>query len=135
MQGRLTPYLRRRVLGLPLGDRMELVSQILSRSPRLEFPVHSRLEFLAGVLVGCCGVDVRVSRDRSLQSSVARTVFVYAARREGFTQEEIGRFIGRNHSTVCCAERRMQDAFAAPQGNREHVELLDRFMKELYERV
>ena len=135
MQGRLTPYLRRRVMGLPLGDRMELVSMVLSASPRTEFPVASRLGFLADILRDVSGVDIRRSGDRSLPVTAARTVFVYAARREGFTQEEIGRFIGRNHSTVCCAEIRMRDALSAPRGNREHVELLDRFMKELSERT
>ena len=50
---------------------------------------------------------------------------------EGYSTTEIGRAIGRDHSTVSCLNRRMEDALGYPRSYREVAELWARFQDRI----
>ena len=124
---RLTPYLRRRVMRLPVEERVVLHREILQslESPEL-VQTDVRLNRLAEVMQSVAGLDVR---ERRRQSDLvrARVVFVFVARAEGFSQCTIGRFLDLNHSTVCYMEKRMRDALALPVAFQDYIALYNQF--------
>lgn len=131
MAERLTPYLRRRVLDLPLVDRLAL-SEAIRVSLQDPTPDRSeRLAYLADRMAEASGIDVRTTLDRTQRTAWVRAIFCFVARREGFPQMEIGAFIHRDHSSVCNAERRVNEAFALPSIYRAEIKLYNKFVESL----
>ena len=129
MKGELTEYLLGRVLSLRPAVRAELQAKIAA-SLVPDVPAEVRLGLLADRLAAVSGIDVREHRSANRVGCMARTVFVYVARQAGFTTTQIGRFVGRDHSTVVVASARMQDALDCPAADRELVELYRRYMNQ-----
>lgn len=129
MAKRLTPYLTRRALDLPLADKAMLMGQLRASIQMPESP-EARLRYLAGKMQGVAGVDVG---DNGHQREIvaARNIFIFVARREGFTQECIGRFIGRTHATVCIAEKKMREVFTYPKSYIQEIDLYNRYVESL----
>lgn len=127
MDERLTPYLRRRVMRLSVEDRVILHREIL-RS--LESPAavqtDTRLSRLAEVMEGLTGCDVR-KRSRRADIIRARCVFVFVSRAEGFSQCDIGFFLGLDHSSVCYLEKKMGDVLALPVAYQDYIALYNQF--------
>ena len=66
------------------------------------------------------GIDVTI-RSRIASVIAARTAFILVARERGFTQSELGRFRGLNHSTVCIAEKNMREALTMPAFYKDYI--------------
>lgn len=129
MAERLTPYLLRRALSLPLADKAVLMGR-LRASIQMPATPAERLRYLSDKMQQVAGVSVETdSHQRNIVA--ARNIFVFVARREGFSQECIGGFIGRDHSTVCIAEKRMQRVFTYPKSYIEVINLYNRFVEAL----
>ena len=124
---RLTPYLRRRVMRLPIEERVVLHREILQslESPEL-VQTDVRLTRLAEVMQAVSGLEVR-ERCRQADLVRARVVFIFVARAEGFSQCTIGRFLDLNHSTVCYMEKRMRDALSMPVAFQDYIALYNQF--------
>lgn len=132
MAERLTPYLRRRVLDLPLADRLALLHELHTSVQQVEPKApDTRLDFLADKMQQVSGIDVRVRLDRSAAATWPRYLFIFIARREGYSQTAIGRAIGRDHSTICLAEQRVNEAFAMPGQYRREINLYNKFVEAL----
>ena len=129
MAERLTPYLLRRALQLPLQDKTMLMGHLRASLNAPSSPVH-RLQYLRERMQLVAGFDVTVN-DRRRESVTARYIFVFVARQEGFSQAFIGSFIGRDHSTVSFAEKRMQDVFTYPNAYKEEINLYNKFVESL----
>ena len=131
MAERLTPQLRRRALSLPLTDRLALAEslRVSLLVPGTDNP-DERLRYLADMMDAVSGVDIREDTHRH-SVTWPRAVFVFIARREGFTQEAIGREIGRDHSTVCFLERKIRDIFTVPASYRDVIELYNKYTEML----
>lgn len=115
VESKLTPYLRRRVLALPMEDRLAL-NRALSVSLRPDAPAEAgepRLDVLRSAMENIATVDLK-DRCRDRAHTEPRIVFAFICRREGFSQGEIGKYLGVDHSTVCYWERRMGEALAYP---------------------
>lgn len=129
---RLTPFLRRRVLDLPLADRLALLAELRLSVQQVESPAPAtRLDFLAERMREVSGVDVRERMDRTAAAIWPRYLFIFVARREGYSQTTIGRAIGRDHSTICLAEKRVNEAFALPGQYRKEINLYNKYIEAL----
>lgn len=124
----LTPYLRRRVLHLPVADRVELM-QAIGASIAAP-PKPDRLGTLRDAMLAVSGVDVRDQR-RFADHVRARSVYCFVARMEGFSLAAIGEALGMDHSSVHYLAKRMGDAFSSPAVWSDYLDTYDRFVKEL----
>lgn len=112
---------------LPVYERVVLHREILKslESPEL-VQTDVRLNRLAEDMQSLTGLDVR-ERSRKTDIVRARVVFVFVARAEGFSQATIGNFLGLDHSTVCCIEKKMRDALSFPAAYRDYIALYNQF--------
>lgn len=129
MAERLTPYLLRRAMNLPLPDRIALMES-LRGSVVTPTSAEERLNYLAEKMKESVGIDVR-ENSRKREVVTARILFAFVARREGYSQNCIGEFIGRDHSTIAFFERRMKDVFSLPQMYREEIALYNKYIDAL----
>lgn len=120
---RLTPYLHKQCLALPLADRLALV-RILMRTIMAE-PAGkdaTRLDTIAQAVESLAGASVH--EPRHIPAAVcARSVFAFVAEREGFRQTEIGRYMGRDHSSVHFMISRMAQALDHPEQWNDYITL------------
>lgn len=127
--GRLTPYLRRRVLRLPAVDRAVLQRELAaSLAPRQDPRI--RLGHLAHVMQEVAGVNI-FERNRTAPVVLARQVFVYVCRAEGYSQNAVGDYLDLDHSTICYLEKKMRDAFNLPAAYADAIALYNRFTSEI----
>ncbi len=131
MAKRLTPYLRRQVLDLPMADRLALLEALRVSIQVPNIGRASRLEFLADKMTEVSGVNIRETKDRSRRVVWTRYIFCFVARREGYSQTNIGEVIGRDHSTICYAERRVNEAFSIPAAYAPEIELYNKYIEAL----
>lgn len=131
MAKRLTPNLRRTVLDLPMQDRLALMEALRVSIQVPGADREARLAFLADKMREVSGVDIRASRDRSTRAVWPRYIFCFVARREGYFQSSIGEVVGRDHSTICYAERRVTDAFSLPEVYAQEIELYNKYIEAL----
>ena len=129
MAERLTPYLLRRVRNLPLADKAALMGE-LRVAVGEPVKAEERLRHLAEKINEVSGLDVREDSSRR-DIVIARTLFMFVARREGFTQETVGNFVGRDHATVWMAEKRMEDIFAYPRLYKNEITLYNKYIESL----
>lgn len=128
MDERLTPQLRRRVLALPISDRLALNAEII-RSLN-EVPDDKRLAQLRDKMEDCAGVDIR-KRTRLRPYIEARMVFSYVAKMEGYTQGELADFLGCDHSTICTTQKSMVRAFETPKAYASAINLYNKYVTEI----
>ena len=122
----LTPYLRRRVLKLSIEDRLALRHEI-DRS--LSEPLSDRLARLSSmveVMKETSELDV-LERNRRADYVRARVVLCFVAKQEGFSQHEVGKALGLNHSTVCYHEKVMDKALSLPGQYADYINLYNKF--------
>ena len=74
--------------------------------------------------VGC-----RLTRLRTKDTTLVRCFVSYRLREEGYTYSEIGRMLGRDHSTVTSQVNRVKDMLSLPQVFRWEVGAFRRFME------
>mgnify|MGYP002508120520 CR=1 FL=1 len=129
MAKRLTPYLLRRALDLPLADKAALIGQLRASITLPEDPAE-RLRYLSDKMQQVAGVSI-ADGARTRKMLAARNIFVFVARQEGFTQERIGAFIGRDHATVCIAEKKMREVFTYPKSYIQEINLYNRYVESL----
>lgn len=130
MAKRLTPALRRRVLELPLADRLALAQEIRHSCAEPTTPAE-RLGYLADKMREVSGLDPRRITSRSQAAVWPLYLFIFVARREGFTQNAIGHTIGRDHSSISAAERRVSDAFKMPSAYAAELKLYNKYIDRL----
>lgn len=126
---RLTPYLRRRCLDLKVEDRVALVrimTESLTQSVRTENQVNERLAQMGRTMAALTGLEI-THRCRRTEYMRARTIFAFTARQEGITQQNIGDYLGLNHSTIHNMEKKMCDVFDVPSCWPDYIELYNLF--------
>lgn len=128
---RLTPYLRRAVISLPLADRLALLEVLrLSVANPGDNP-RARMQHFVEVMDRVAGVEV-ASPCRDERHTWARNIVCFVGRREGFPQVLVGEAVNRDHSSVSHMERRMKDAFDYPEQYSEAIELYNRFIEAIW---
>lgn len=127
---RLTPYLRRRVLSLPVADRVELMAA-MGASINQRGTIADRFDYLRRKMESITGLSME--GDRNPARVRARSVLCFIARREGFSLHEIGGALGIDHSTAFYLSRKMENALALPEGWRDYVALYDKYTNAITE--
>ena len=130
MAKRLTPSLLRSVLTLPMADRAVLLAELKSSIAAPERNAQ-RLGYLADKMLEVSGIDVRTDRRNDAAPVWCRSIFAFVARREGFLQREIGEVLRRDHSTICCAEKRVAGAFEVPAAYHNEIKLYNKYIDAL----
>ena len=129
MAERLTPYLLRRAIQLPLADKTALIGH-LQASINAPVSPAERMAYLCRKMEAVSGVMVtHPSRTRDIV--MARNIFAFVARREGYSQQTIGKFLGRDHSTVAFAEKRMREVFTYPSIYKDEIKLYNKSVESL----
>ena len=131
MDKRLTPYLRRRVLDLSMSDRVALMEDLRVSIQGPFVNRADRLKYLADTMNTISGVDIRGRWNRTSATVWPRNIFIFVALREGYSQSEVGREIHRNHSTVCHARNRVNEAFEMPEQYRDEITLYKKYIETL----
>lgn len=75
----------------------------------------------------------KLTKSRSRENTEIRMFIATEMRSEGFTLEEIGRYMGRDHSTVTYYTMMLEDAMAVPAAFSELLYKHDSFLKLLLE--
>lgn len=114
---------------LPLADKAALMGE-LRVAVGEPMKAEERMSRLADKMHEVSGVDVREDSSRR-DVVIARTIFMFVLRREGFTQEAVGQFVGRDHATVWMAEKRMATIFAYPRMYRNEIMLYNKYIESL----
>lgn len=128
MDTQVTPYLRRRVLALPLEERIALVS-LLTDSLR----VRERGEELSHLLEKAnelAGRDIR-ERNRTADLVRIRTIFVYVAVRAGFSTMAVGKALKRDHATICYLRDKMEAALSLPEAYGDYINQYEQYIKAI----
>ena len=60
-----------------------------------------------------------------------KTMVAYEMMQEGFTLAEIGRQIGRDHSTIIHYRHKMENALSLPQAYKDIIPVWEEFQKRL----
>lgn len=129
---RLTHLARQRIKEYPKDDLIILLHDILDcLSERSRLHPQHRMEAMAAVIHSLTGIDLTSHTARTGAAVRARSVFCFVARREGFTAQAIGEFIGRHHSSVYYAENHMAEALTMPTAYEDYIELYNRFIERL----
>lgn len=130
-EGRLTPYLRRRVLALTPGDRATLMREI---GESLGDPSYrntaARFGRMAELMGTITGVDVR-RRTRRSDVVRARSVLAFVAVTEGFSQIAVSRYLGFDHSTISVMVKKMGDAMNYPAMYQDYISLYNEYKEQL----
>lgn len=135
MAGRLTPQLRRRVMELPLQDRVTLIECLRVSLKTLEGGRLERLNTLADRLADVTGTDVRTNTRSYGDTPWHRAIFCLVAFREGYSQNQIGHFIHRDHSSVSQAITRMQNAFDVPRAYVDIIKLYNDYVEQIMPKI
>lgn len=131
MAQRLTPYLRRQVLALPLADRLTLLEALRVSVAEPRRDAAAILQHLVATMNEVAGFPV-VSDRRDNASAWARAVLCFVARREGLKQSQIGKALQRDHSSIAHAESRIRTAFEYPDQYAEVITLYNRFINAIW---
>lgn len=73
----------------------------------------------------------RLSGTRDAWNSLLRAFIAYQLRHEGYTYSEIGRALGRDHSSVMHMEQRIDDMISLPNAYYSEVNLFRKFEESL----
>ena len=68
-----------------------------------------------------------LERNRRADYVRARVVLCFVAKQEGFSQHEVGKALGLNHSTVCYHEKVMNKALSLPGQYADYINLYNKF--------
>lgn len=126
---RLTPYLRRRVMRLSATDRAVLMGE-LGASLAPQGNGRRSLAELADKMHRLSGINV-YERSRLAPVVLARCVYVYVCRLEGYSQLDLARHLEMDHSTIHYLEKRMRTAFALPHSYGAEIELYNKYTSEI----
>ena len=117
-----------KILGLPYQDRLSIY-QALKQS--LRRPVDSnRGNVLLGYMEEILGEPIKLKSGLS-RFVWARTMVAYQLTQERFSTLEIGRMLGKDHTTIIYMRDKMQDALSLPQAYRDILPIWNEFKKRI----
>lgn len=110
------------IMALTPEQRKEAKAILNRMSDEAVIQIPHRAEDLLAVL---CGLTGRRMNLRSRDSEVvwAKAMVAYRMMEEGYTLAEIGRQLGKDHSTVIHYRHKMQDALSLPQAYQDILPL------------
>ncbi len=130
--------LTERCLELPYKERVELCSEIRQSILR-EWEEQIREKpgrgvILLGYMGEILGEPIPVS-SRESRFVWARTMVAFQLLKEGYTTTEVGRMIGRDHSSVTSMRHRMQDALDYSFAYKDIIHIWKQFQNKLQDEI
>ena len=117
-----------KILGLPYQDRLSLFRSL---KQSLRRPVDSnRGNVLLGYMEEILGEPIKLKSGLS-RFVWARTMVAYQLTQERFSTLEIGRMLGKDHTTIIYMRDKMQDALSLPQAYRDILPIWNEFKKRI----
>lgn len=110
------------IKALPMGAKKDLAYKVIREIDRIEKleGAAQRFATLLAIAESVTGLRNDPKR-RDSQSVLLRTIIVWRMIDEGYSYTDIGRAMGKDHSTVSYFARMRKDAVAIPMAFREHL--------------
>lgn len=119
----------RTCLDLPENERARLAS-LLSDSLRKKKTDNKRFDILLEIATEVVG-DGILSRTKDFNCVMGRRMIAYQMRKEGFSLNQIGRRLNRNHTSVLHMEKMMDDIFRFPGVFKVEEEYWNEFKRKI----
>ena len=122
------------IKALPMGAKKDLAYKVIREIDRIEKleGASQRLATLLAIAESVTGLRNDPKR-RDSQSVLLRTIIVWRMIDEGYSYTDIGRAMGKDHSTVSYFARMRKDAVAIPMAFREHLTMYGKLVLALNE--
>ena len=120
------------IKALPMGAKKDLAYKVIREIDRIEKleGASQRLATLLAIAESVTGLRNDPKR-RDSQSVLLRTIIVWRMIDEGYSYTDIGRAMGKDHSTVSYYARMRKDAVAIPMAFREHLTMYGKLVLAL----
>ena len=120
------------IKALPMGAKKDLAYKVIREIDRIEKleGATQRLATLLAIAESVTGLRNDPKR-RDSQSVLLRTIIVWRMIDEGYSYTDIGRAMGKDHSTVSYFARMRKDAVAIPMAFREHLTMYGKLVLAL----
>lgn len=122
------------IKALPMGAKKDLAYKVIREIDRIEKleGAAQRFATLLAIAESVTGLRNDPKR-RDSQSVLLRTIIVWRMIDEGYSYTDIGRAMGKDHSTVSYYARMRKDAVAIPMAFREHLTMYGKLVLALNE--
>jgi uncharacterized protein YerC len=122
------------IKALPMGAKKDLAYKVIREIDRIEKleGAAQRFATLLAIAESVTGLRNDPKR-RDSQSVLLRTIIVWRMIDEGYSYTDIGRAMGKDHSTVSYFARMRKDAVAIPMAFREHLTMYGKLVLALNE--
>ena len=122
------------IKALPMGAKKDLAYKVIREIDRIEKleGAAQRLATLLAIAESVTGLRNDPKR-RDSQSVLLRTIIVWRMIDEGYSYTDIGRAMGKDHSTVSYFARMRKDAVSIPMAFREHLTMYGKLVLALNE--
>ena len=120
------------IKALPMGAKKDLAYKVIREIDRIEKleGAAQRFATLLAIAESVTGLRNDPKR-RDSQSVLLRTIIVWRMMDEGYSITDIGRAMGKDHSTVSYYARMRKDAVAIPMAFREHLTMYGKLVLAL----
>ena len=120
------------IKALPMGAKKDLAYKVIREIDRIEKleGAAQRFATLLAIAESVTGLRNDPKR-RDSQSVLLRTIIVWRMIDEGYSYSDIGRAMGKDHSTVSYYARMRKDAVAIPMAFREHLTMYGKLVLAL----
>lgn len=120
------------IKALPMGAKKDLAYKVIREIDRIEKleGAAQRFATLLAIAESVTGLRNDPKR-RDSQSVLLRTIIVWRMIDEGYSISDIGRAMGKDHSTVSYYARMRKDAVAIPMAFREHLTMYGKLVLAL----
>lgn len=88
-------------------------------------PIEERFPGVLACAEIACGQPLTDTRERG--NTIIRQFVAYRLVKEGYHYSEIGRVMGRNHSTISHYIRKVENMLSVPKAYRREIQLFERF--------
>ena len=120
------------IKALPMGAKKDLAYKVIREIDRIEKleGAAQRFATLLAIAESVTGLRNDPKR-RDSQSVLLRTIIVWRMIDEGYSYSDIGRAMGKDHSTVSYFARMRKDAVSIPMAFREHLTMYGKLVLAL----
>lgn len=120
------------IKALPMGAKKDLAYKVIREIDRIEKleGAAQRFATLLAIAESVTGLRNDPKR-RDSQSVLLRTIIVWRMIDEGYSYTDIGRAMGKDHSTVSYYARMRKDAVSLPMAFREHLTMYGKLVLAL----
>ena len=120
------------IKALPMGAKKDLAYKVIREIDRIEKleGAAQRFATLLAIAESVTGLRNDPKR-RDSQSVLLRTIIVWRMIDEGYSYTDIGRAMGKDHSTVSYFARMRKDAVSLPMAFREHLTMYGKLVLAL----